>query len=603
MKPRAADKVSFFLKLAGIRPASLLALSCLPFLVAVFEGVTVAVMMPLFQGIVEQDLGAFQRTPAYQTLVRWFPKVSGLSYLASIIWLISLVFVAMVLKNILQYLSSLQVSLTVRRLSNRLRQLVFARYMTFGKLFFDRSSQGNLNNVLIECTQHIAGALGDFQQSLVLFFTLFVYLFLMFFISWKLTLLVLLIMPILHVSMKWLIEKIRKNSEYYWDTLDLMSRKVFDALSCMLLIKSYTNEENEKLAFKRLSDEVERVEFGMDKKQSLIFPAQEILLLAMTLFLVGVMGYMLKTGSSTTVSSFMIYFYILKKSSNSFTSLNKMRASLAGVGGHMDSIMWAMSDEEKFFDKGGALEFLVLERNIEIRDLSFSYDKDVPALKHVSFTLEKGQMTAIVGASGSGKTTLIHLLMKFYEAPANSILIDGVDINRFTLRSLRSKISLVSQDTWLFHDTLKANLLYGLESSVTEEKLTQALQQAELYELVARLPGHLETMIGDRGVKLSGGEKQRLSIARTLLKNAEILILDEATSALDSQTEQVIQRSINKLIENKTSIVIAHRLSTIQKANKILVVENGELVEQGTLQELMDKKNKFWAYWQAQKFL
>ena len=603
MKPRASDKISFFLKLSGLRPGSFAALSCLPFLVAVFEGVTVAVMMPLFQGIVEQDLGTFQRTPAYQTLVHWFPKISNLSYLASIIWLISLVFVAMVLKNIFQYLSSLQVSLTVRRLSNRLRQLVFARYLTFGKLFFDRSSQGSLNNILIECTQHIAGALGDFQQSLVLFFTLFVYLFLMFFISWKLTLLVLLIMPILHVSMKWLIEKIRKNSEYYWDTLDLMSRKVFDALSCMLLIKSYTHEENEKLAFKRLSDEVERVEFGMDKKQSLIFPAQEILLLAMTLFLVGVMGYMLKTGSSTTISSFMIYFYILKKSSNSFTSLNKMRASLAGVGGHMDSIMWAMDDEGKFFDKGGPLEFRRLEKNIEVRDLSFSYDKNVPALKHVSFTLEKGQMMAIIGASGSGKTTLIHLLMKFYEAPGNSILIDGVDINQFTLRSLRSKISLVSQDTWLFHDTLKANLLYGLESPVTEERLTHVLQQAELHDLVTRLPEHLETMIGDRGVKLSGGEKQRLSIARTLLKNSEILILDEATSALDSQTERVIQRSIDKLIQDKTSIVIAHRLSTVQRADKILVIENGELVEQGSLQELKDKKNKFWAYWQAQKFL
>ena len=603
LKRETADKLSFFLKLANLQASSLAVLACLPFLVAIFEGITVAIMLPLFQAVVEQNLGTFQKTPFYITLSHRLPWVSELSYSASIAWLIGLVFGAMVMKLVLQYLSALQVSVTVRRLSNRLRQTIYSRYLSFGKLFFDQSSQGSLNNILVESTQRIAGALGDFQQSLVLFFTLFVYLFLMFFISWKLTLLVILILPVLNFSMKWLIEKIRKNSQYYWTVLDTMNRKVFDTLSCILLVKSYTNEDKEKLAFKRLSDEVERVEFGMDKKQSLIFPVQEIVLLAMILFLVGIMGYLLKTGSKTTLPSFMIFFYILKKSSNSFTSLNKMKSSLAGVSGQMDMIMRVMSNEGKFLDKQGAIEFRSLEKNIEIRNLSFSYGKGVPALKNVSCLFEKGRMTAVVGASGSGKTTLIHLLMRFYDAPPKSILIDDVDINQFTLRSLRSKMSLVSQDTWLFHDSLRSNLLYGLDDPVSEERLNQVLQQAELYDLVMRLPERLETKIGDRGVKLSGGEKQRLSIARTLLKGSEILILDEATSALDSQTEQVIQRSIDKLIQNKTSIVIAHRLSTIQRANKILVIENGQLVEQGTLQELLDMKNKFWAYWQAQKFL
>lgn len=215
--------------------------------------------------------------------------------------------------------------------------------------------------------------------------------------------------------------------------------------------------------------------------------------------------------------------------------------------------------------------------------------------------MPKGKMLAIVGPTGAGKSTLINLLMRYYECPANSILLDGEDIHNFTLESYLKHTALVSQETLLLHDSLRNNIAYGL-NNVPESDLQKAIECARLNDFIADLPHGLETLIGDRGVKLSGGEKQRVSIARALLKGAEILILDEATSSLDSKTENLIQEAIDEAVQGRTSIVIAHRLSTIKNADKIVVIENGEYREGGTLNELLEKKDIFYSLWEEQKF-
>jgi ABC-type multidrug transport system fused ATPase/permease subunit len=211
-------------------------------------------------------------------------------------------------------------------------------------------------------------------------------------------------------------------------------------------------------------------------------------------------------------------------------------------------------------------------------------------------------MTAIVGQTGSGKTTLINLLMRFYDIPKNSIKIDDDDIKDLTIKSLRRYIAIVSQETQLFNESLRTNLVYGLDNEISDEEAISALKKARLYDYVSKLPEGIDTFIGDKGVKLSGGEKQRLAIARALLKGSEILILDEATSSLDTKTERLIQEAINEAIKDKTSIVIAHRLSTIKHADKIVVLENGNVAEQGTLKELLKMKGLFYQYWEEQKF-
>ncbi len=222
-------------------------------------------------------------------------------------------------------------------------------------------------------------------------------------------------------------------------------------------------------------------------------------------------------------------------------------------------------------------------------------------LRDVSFDVRKGKMTAIVGPTGSGKSTLINLLMRYYDCPPGSIFIDGKDIRSFDLDSYLSRVALVSQETLLLHESLRNNIAYGL-TNVSDEAVQQVVKQARLENFVAQLPNGLDTLIGDRGTRLSGGEKQRVSIARALIKGAEILILDEATSSLDSQTERLIQEAIDEAVQGRTSIVIAHRLSTIKHADSIVVLKDGALVEQGTLDELLALNGLFQRLWQEQKF-
>jgi ABC-type multidrug transport system fused ATPase/permease subunit len=232
----------------------------------------------------------------------------------------------------------------------------------------------------------------------------------------------------------------------------------------------------------------------------------------------------------------------------------------------------------------------------------FGYKEGRDVLRGLSFTVEKGTVTALVGPTGAGKTTIISLLLRYYDCPPETVFLDDTDIRDFTSASLRSHMAFVSQETLLFHDTLRANITYGL-GSVPEDRLEDVVTRARLRDFVRSLPQGLDTLIGDRGVKLSGGEKQRVSIARALLKGADILILDEATSSLDSKTEKLIQEAIEEAIRGKTAIVIAHRLSTIRNADKIVVIEDGRCVEEGRLEELLAKKGRFAEYWEEQKFI
>jgi subfamily B ATP-binding cassette protein MsbA len=260
------------------------------------------------------------------------------------------------------------------------------------------------------------------------------------------------------------------------------------------------------------------------------------------------------------------------------------------------------NDNDKCFISEGTSELKKIDEKIEFQHLNFSYSQGTEALKDINFSVNKGEMTAIIGSSGGGKTTLINMIMRFYKPSSGRIEIDGVDITNFTLKSLRNKIALVSQETFLFNASLRFNMLYGLNREVDDKTLFDAMEKAQISDFILSLPRGIDTEIGDRGVKLSGGERQRISIARAILKNAEVIILDEATSSLDSITENKIKIAIEELTQDKTTIAIAHRLSTIKNTNNIVVLEKGRIVEQGQPEELLKKKGKFYQYWQEQKF-
>jgi subfamily B ATP-binding cassette protein MsbA len=244
----------------------------------------------------------------------------------------------------------------------------------------------------------------------------------------------------------------------------------------------------------------------------------------------------------------------------------------------------------------GVRPFPGLRDEIRFDAVAFAYTQEVPVVRDVSFSVPRGTTTALIGHTGAGKTTLIRLLLRFYDPDQGAVTIDGVDVREFQADSLRRHIALVSQDTLMLHATIRENLTYGLDG-VTPAALDDALERARLANLVRRLPQGLDTQVGDRGTTLSGGERQRIAIARAMLKRADILVLDEATSALDAVTEQAIQDAIAELLHGTTSIVIAHRLSTIQRADQIVVLEGGRVVQQGTAADLLRGAGNLAHYW------
>ena len=286
------------------------------------------------------------------------------------------------------------------------------------------------------------------------------------------------------------------------------------------------------------------------------------------------------------------------------TALIMLYNPIKSIGNNYNNVQMAFMAMERVFDKlerrpavcdkKGAVALTGVKEGIEYRDVCFEYTRGHPVLKHINMKAGVGHTIAFVGNSGGGKTTLVNLLPRFYDVKSGRILIDGTDIRNFTLESLRDKIAIVFQDNFLFAGTIKENILLGKENA-SEEEVREAVKSACLEEFVDGLEKGLDTEIGERGVLLSGGQKQRIAIARAFLKNAPIVILDEATSALDNKSEAVVQQAIDNLMKDRTVFIIAHRLSTVRNADRIVVVNYGEIVESGTHEELLEKENGVYA--------
>ncbi|MBI3299579.1 MAG: ABC transporter ATP-binding protein [Elusimicrobia bacterium] len=592
---RLADRI-------GFDAATLVSPAVLGALAALFEAVSLGLLLPAAQASIQLDFGLVRRSKMLAPVLGTFPVFDGMPDRALYLILLAAIFAASMSKIILVYLSSVALARRAHALSSLLRRTLFGRAIGYGKLFFDHANAGHLQHIILGSPERIAAHLTSLQEIISAAFMLTAYAAVMLIISWKLTLALALSAPLIQVAVNAVAAGIKDASKRAVDVRKTLSSQAANVMTGVLLVKSCAAEPLERARFDRISAQLDVLQSKLDERAAMARPIQEGVFLVMMLALLLALAFIPDSQRAALIPGLLVFVYLARRASIALLSLGRFKVAAAAIEGSVIEALQLLDAAGKFEVPDGEKPYAGLGEGIRFQGLDYTFPNGVLALKGVSFIAPKGRMTAIVGPSGAGKTTLFNLLLRFYEPPSGAILLDQADIRGVSRASLCLRLALVDQDTILFNDTIRNNLGYAAPTPLSDEDLLKALDRARLSEFIRRLPQGLDTEIGDRGVKLSGGEKQRLSIARALLKNADILLLDEATSALDSETETLLQQSIETLTEGKTTLVIAHRLSTVKNADKIVVLEEGRVVEEGALEALLASPGPFRRLWEAQEF-
>ncbi|HUX07631.1 MAG TPA: ABC transporter transmembrane domain-containing protein [Acidobacteriota bacterium] len=405
------------------------------------------------------------------------------------------------------------------------------------------------------------------------------------YLNWQLAVISLLVAPVILLPVFQFGKRLRATSRSGQEYMEGLATRLHETFSGIRIVKAFSAEEHEKKLFSDENESLLNVNLRATKYFSLTGPVMEII----GAFGVGFIIYWGFTQISTgamTVGELGVILAALYGMYNPIKRLSRVNNNIQQALAAVERISEIMDLEEEIFESPGAVTMPPFEEKIEFRNVSFSYS-DRTILNDISLTVPKGTVCAIVGISGAGKTTLVNLLPRFDDVTSGEILVDGKDSREFTLSSLRDSIGIVTQETILFNGSVRSNIAYGANGSVEFGKVLEAAKAAYADEFIRRMSEGYDTVIGERGVRLSGGEKQRLAIARALLRDPQILILDEATSSLDSESERLVQSALENLMSSRTTFVIAHRLSTVRRADQIIVLDRGSIVERGTHEELL----------------
>ena len=475
-----------------------------------------------------------------------------------------------------------------------IRVMVYSKVMHLPLGFFSEERKGDI-------IARMSGDVGEIENSITSSLDMLLknpILILLYFstlvvTSWQLTLFTVLVLP----GMGWLMGKVgkklkRKSLEAQGKWSDTMSQ-LEETLGGLRIIKAFIAEDKMVDRFKQCSDELRDATNKVAIRQSLAHPMSEFLgtlLIVLVLWFGGLL--ILGDGTSMEASTFIFYMVILYSIINPLKDFAKAGYNIPKGLASMERVDKILKAENPIKEPVNPLPLHGMNDKIEFKDLSFSYDGKRKVLKHINMTVPKGQTVALVGQSGSGKSTLVDLLPRYHDVQSGEITIDGVNIKNFRIHDLRALIGNVNQEAILFNDTFFNNIAFGVENA-TMEQVVEAAKIANAHDFIMETELGYQTNIGDRGGKLSGGQRQRISIARAILKNPPILILDEATSALDTESERLVQEALERLMKTRTTIAIAHRLSTIKNADEICVLYEGEIVERGKHEELLEKNGYY----------
>ena len=511
---------------------------------------------------------------------------AGFSMPRMLMMLAGVTIVMNLLSNLFRYLSAWTVENMRTRSLQRMRDEMFSRIVDMNIGYFSDQRKGD---IMSRITADVGVVQFCITNTLQVMFRepllIAGFIILMLSISWQLSLFSILFLPVVAVMIGTIVKRLRKPAKQGQERMGDMTSVLDESLTGIKLIKSYNAADYIRNKFSAINAEFSRLMLSMARRQQLASPMSEFMGITAVAVLI-VFGGSLVAGGSLSAAGFVAFIAAFSQITRPVRSFIDQFANINNGIAAGERIFEVIDARPQIEDAPQAATLEHFGSGIEFRNVHFSYDGEREVIDGISFSIAKGQTVALVGPSGGGKSTLSELIPRFYDPTAGEILIDGRPISEYSQESLRDRISVVSQETVLFNDTIEGNLALGRRGA-THDEIVAAAKVANAHDFIMQTPDGYATNIGDRGTKLSGGQRQRLSIARAVLKNPDILILDEATSALDTESEKLVQEALDTLLRGRTSIVVAHRLSTIRNADMIVVVDKGRIAEQGTHSELM----------------
>ena len=503
------------------------------------------------------------------------------------------IMVVFLAKNVFLYLKNISMTLVQYHLITEIRNRLYKHFNSQSLSYFHQKKSGELTSIIINDVANLRRALGtSFHQLLVEPINLLAFTVLLFIINWKLALISIVIVPISGITIMTIGRSIRRKSRRTAAMIAGITNIITETFSSIRVVKAFAMEGYEVQRFFKETHKYFKLILRRAKLRLLASPITETLGVMMGVLLLWVGGMEVLSGKGLTPEDFLRFILLLFAMMDPLRKLSNVNVELQAGAASAERIFAILETPPTIVDELDAVKIDTFKDKIQLNDVSFKYESDDTVLKNISFEIKKGSTVALVGSSGAGKSTLADLIPRFYDVNQGAIEIDGQDIRYVTLNSLRRLMGIVTQETILFNDTVKANIAYG-QKDVDDEQVIAAAKAANALEFIEELPKGLDTVIGEKGVKLSGGQRQRLAIARAIMKNPPILILDEATSALDTESERLVQEALETLMTDRTVLVIAHRLSTVTNADKIIVMEKGLIKEMGTHDELIQKNGLY----------
>lgn len=563
---------------------------------ALFEGLSVALLIPFLQSL---DSGGGTGVTTGIAFIDTHVLGVGMTTVARLYRISAIIVGVTWLRFILSYVGAVTGVRARSSIVADLRKRAVDQLLRVSLSFYSKVRSGDLLNTVTNELVRAGAALSVVVDTIGSASLLIVYLAFMLLVSWQLTLVALFFIVVLSLALSRLIRSIRSHGFKSTDAHSEFSSRMTEFLGGVKTVVASNTQEYESRRLRKAIMGIAHAVVATVKRASLVTPiSNAVVSSALVLIIVIAVRWFVIPGK-LDVALLLAFLFALLRMMPRVHDINSKRGQWAQVTGAMAKVGNLLRSDDKPFLVEGDIEAQALNQGIRFRDVSFSYIEGEPILHDIDLEVPRGKTTALVGSSGAGKTTLADLLPRFYDPTHGSIEWDGVDLKKFKQRSLRARIAVVSQDTFVFNETIEANIGYATPGS-TSDDIRRVAEQADALDFINQMPEGFNTVLGDRGIRLSGGQRQRIAIARALLRDPDVLILDEATSALDSITERAVQNSLDALMEGRTVVAIAHRLSTIEHADNIVVLEAGRVVEQGTFSELIARKGKFWSYYTIQ---